>query len=41
MTLGELNKKLGEQIDILTDPNTSYETKKEQANYVIKNTIGE
>lgn len=32
MTLRELNKKLGEQIDILTDPSTSYETKKEQAN---------
>ena len=31
MTLRELNKKLGEQIDLLTDPSTSYEAKKGQA----------
>lgn len=31
MTLMELNQKLGEQIELLTDPNTPYTSKKNQA----------
>lgn len=31
MTLMELNQKLGEQIELLTDPNTPYTAKKKQA----------